>query len=240
MKEKIQKLLNRLGYQIRKYPDDSQRSKIKLFELHNINLVLDVGANQGQYASDLRKMGYKGKIISFEPLSSAFDSLKKNSIGDSAWEIVNIAVGDKDESSSINISSNSFSSSLLEMNSNHITDAAKHVFYTGKESVIVKKIDSILSQYVDLNNDKIFLKLDAQGYEEKILLGASESLKYIKGIQIEMPLLELYKGQTLFLPLLNNLYGMGYELQGLELGFQNPVTMRLYEMDGILFKKPNE
>lgn len=240
MKEQIQRLINRLGYQIRKYPDDSQRSKIKLLELNDINLVIDIGANHGQYASDLRKMGYRGKIVSFEPLSSAFERLKKNSLSDNAWEVVNIAVGDKDESSSINISSNSFSSSLLEMNNNHITDAAKHVFFTGKEPVTVRKIDSILSQYADLSNDRIFLKIDAQGYEEKILLGASGSLKYIKGIQLEMPLLELYKGQTLFLPLLNNLYEMGFELQGLELGFQNPVTMRLYEMDGILFKKSNE
>lgn len=188
MKETIQKIINYFGYQVNKYPDDTQRRKIKLFELNNIDVVIDVGANQGQYATNLREMGYKGKIVSFEPLTSAFEILSRASEKDTNWEAVNTALGDKNEKSSINISSNSFSSSILDMNGNHITDAAKHVYFTGSESITISKIDSILSHYTDLKNDNIFLKLDAQGYEEKILAGAYESLKYIKGIQIEMPL----------------------------------------------------
>jgi FkbM family methyltransferase len=236
MKEHIQKIINRFGYKVIKYPDEGQRRKIKLLELNRINLVIDIGANQGQYASDLRTFGFKGKIISFEPLTSAFEILKKKSEGDSSWEVINSAIGDKDEDSIINISSNSFSSSILDMHENHITDADKNVYYTGTESIKIKRLDSIFDQYVNSSRDTIFLKIDAQGYEDKILAGAKDCLQYIKGLQIEMPLIELYKGQTLFYPLLQNLYNLGFKLQGLEQGFHHPDTLELYEMDGIFFK----
>ena len=236
MKQKIQSLINKLGYKVTKYPDEIQQRKIKLLELNKINLVLDIGANGGHYASEIRRMGYKEKIVSFEPLSSAFGMLKNVSISDPDWRISNVALGDEDEFSSINISNNSFSSSILDMGSDQ-TLAGSDVYFIGKETITIKKLDSIFEDYVDPKADNVFLKIDAQGYEEKILAGACESLKHIKGIQIEMPLVEIYKGQMLLMPLLQKLYDLGFELQGLEQGFHNPVTMQLYELDGVFFKK---
>lgn len=236
MKKQIQDLINRLGYQITKYPDESQRRTAKLLTLHNIDVVIDIGANAGQYGSLLREMGYKGRILSFEPLANAFKLLQDVASKDPNWDVVNSAMGDKDEESTINISSNSFSSSLLDMNNNYITEAT-NVHYTGTESITVRRLDSIFSDYIDPKRDDLFIKIDAQGYEGKILAGAQDSIKYVKGIQIEMPLAEMYKGQTLFMPLLQRLYELGFELQSLEPGFHHPVTMRLYEIDGIFFKK---
>lgn len=236
VKNQIQKIVNRFGYQVTKYPDEMQRRRIKLLGLHKIDLVIDIGANGGQYGSRLRSMGYEGKILSFEPLASAFKLLQNAASNDAKWNIVNLALGDKNEQSTINVSSNSVSSSLLDMNSNYIAEAA-NVRFTGSEAITVKRFDTICSGYIDTHRDNLFMKIDAQGYEGKILEGAQENMQFVKGIQIEMALTEMYKGQMLFMPLLQKLYDLGFELQGLEQGFHNPVTMQLYEMDGIFFKK---
>ncbi len=235
MKQKIQNVLNRFGYHLSKYPDESQRRRIKLLELRKINLVLDVGANGGHYASELRRMGYKGRILSFEPLTSAFEKLREASARDADWNILNVALGDKDEISSINISNNSFSSSILSMGeAQTLVDSKVH--FVGKEAIVIKKLDSIFDDHVDRNIDQVFLKVDAQGYEGKIISGAESCIKDIQGIQIEMPLKEIYKGQELFGTLFDKLQGSGFNLQGLELGYHNPKTLELYEMDGIFFR----
>ena len=236
MKQRIQNFLNRFGYQISKYPNESQRRKIRLLELNEIDLVFDVGANGGHYASELRKMGYKGRIVSFEPLTSAYEALKRKSANDINWEISNIALGDIDEISSINISNNSVSSSILDISEDQTLTSSK-VHFIGKETIFIKKLDTVFDNYITSKSERVFLKIDAQGYEGKILKGAEKSLNKIYGVQIEMPLKEIYKGQMLFGALFNKLQILGFNLQGLELGFHNPETMELYEMDGIFFRQ---
>ena len=234
--EKIQKVVNKFGYRVTKYPNEAQRRRIKLLELNEIHVVIDVGANGGQFGYELRMMGYKGRILSFEPLSDAFQQLKKTAIDDTNWQVVNLALGDKDEESMINVSSNLVSSSILSMNNSVLTDAA-NVRFVGSEPITIRKLDTILHNFVDLGKDNLFIKIDAQGYEGKILAGADESMKDIKGVQIEMPLTEMYKGQMLFIPILLKMYDMGFELQGLEQGFHDPTTLQLYEIDGTFFRK---
>ncbi len=237
MKTTILRIINKLGYNIKKYPATEHRRRINLLQINNISTVIDIGANVGQYAKELRSLGYKNRIVSFEPLSKAYEQLQLAASRDPHWEAVNLAIGNEDEKNTINISSASASSSILNMKGNYISDAAKEVYYIGSETITVRKLDTIFNKYFNFEKESIFLKIDAQGYESKILDGAEECIRFIKGLQIEMSLKELYDGETLIIPMLNRLYDLGFEMKGIEQGFFDPSTMELFQVDGIFYKK---
>ena len=205
-----------------------------LLERNRIDLIFDVGANVGQYAASLRECGYRGRIVSFEPLTSAFSRLEVSAKADPLWEAVNIGLGDRDERATINIAGNSQSSSLLDMLPAHLKSAPVSA-YVGKEEITVSRLDSVFSKY-HRPGDRTFLKLDAQGYERKILEGASLSMTDILGIQLEMSIEPLYSNEMPYLEMLGYLAGMGFTLASVEPGFGDPVSGRMLQMDGIFFR----
>ena len=233
----LKSLLRNYGYDIVKYNyiTSSDLRSISLIQHNKVNLILDIGANKGQYTMRLRRAGYKGKIISFEPISSIFTELKNQVKKDIKWKAVNIALGNYDGKIKINISKNSESNSILNILPRHIKSDPKSV-YVGSEEVTIKKLDSIFSKYIDFH-DRTFMKLDTQGYEINILEGASKSLENIIGIQIEMSLVSLYKGDKLFLDVTKYLYNKGFLLMSLEPVFCDSLTGQLLQVDGIFFRK---
>ncbi len=211
------------------------QNRINLLKHFNIDTILDVGANTGQYAYYTRKLGYKNNIISFEPLSSAFSILEKFAKKDSRWQVENAALGDFDGQIEINISLNSQSSSILDMMPEHVKSAPDSV-YEGKEQVNIYKLDSIINNYpVDL--EKTFLKIDVQGFEQKVLEGAEKALKSIRGLQLELSMIELYKGETLITEMLNIVSDLGFNIYSLEPGFYDKISGQLLQVDGIFYRK---
>jgi FkbM family methyltransferase len=198
---------------------------------HSINKVFDVGANTGQFALYLRNSGYKEEIISFEPLSSAYDTLSKKAKKDGYWETYNCALGEKKMNTTINIAGNSTSSSLLEMMNSHIKSKPKSAFQ-GKENIEVKTLDDIFPQHYN-KNDNVFLKIDTQGYERKVLEGAKNSLRSISVLQLEISLTPLYKNETLFFQMNKYLENLGFELFSIEPGYYDKTNGRLLQFDAI-------
>jgi len=237
LKHEIRKIFWKIGIDITRYkpiPDELFRRKY-LFNTYNIDTLLDVGANNGWWSNQVRNvMGYKEKIISFEPLSSAFELLKGNSKEDSNWEIFNFGLGDIEKNSKINISENSFSSSLLNMSPSHL-EASPNSKYLNHEDVKIKTLDSIFNKICNKNNN-IYLKIDTQGFEDKVLKGAENSLPYIDTIQLEMSLVSLYKGELLFDEMYNYLIEKGYTLVAVESGFSNEKTGQLLQIDGFFHR----
>ena len=229
MKDFIRSIIRKFGYDINYF------GRFKILKHLAIDMVLDVGANQGQYGKSLRRGGYRGKIISFEPLNSAFSQLKFCSKNDSLWQINNHALGDENTTSVINISSNSYSSSILSMTDAHV-DLSEESVYVGEQAIVVKTLDSIFENIIESNNN-VFLKIDTQGYEKKVLLGAINSLKNISGIQLEVSLIELYKDEDLFLDMINFLDSKGFKAVSIESGFFDSKTGFLLQSDLIFVKK---
>jgi FkbM family methyltransferase len=240
MKQTIKKLFSLAGYQISKMTPDQRLSddlirRRNLVQHFGIDTVLDVGANSGQYARQMRsELGYQGSIISFEPLSSAFAVLEESATGDPDWEVLNIALGDKDKSERINIAGNSYSSSLLDMLPSHLNSAPQSK-YVGSELIVVKKLDSIYGEICGQANN-VYLKIDAQGYESKILEGAKLSLIGIDTIQMELSLVPLYDGEVLFNEMYMHMSKNGYTLVSIEPGFSDPSTDQLLQVDGIFHR----
>jgi FkbM family methyltransferase len=209
-----------------------------LIKQHNIDLIIDVGANTGQYVKSLRESNYSGRVISFEPLSSAHEKLVKSSEKDSLWEIATrTAIGDHDGQITINISNNSVSSSVLEMLDSHAKASPESV-YLNSETVKISRLDTIAKEYINkYQSNSIFLKIYVQGFERQVIEGAKEILLLTKGIQLELSLIPLYKDQVLFEEMLEVLKKEGYQLYFIIPGFSDPETGRMLQMDGIFFKK---
>jgi FkbM family methyltransferase len=225
-----------LPIRIKKYPFGDKKRRIKLINHFRINKILDIGANKGQYAEEMRELGYRGKIISFEPMSSAFEILKQNSHADPLWEIHNFGLGSRNEKVNINISKNSFSSSVLNILDSHVKSYPDSAFI-GQEEIEIKTLDSVFEGVHEVN-DKILMKIDTQGYEMQVLLGAEESLKSITGIQLEMALIPLYQEESLFMDIINHLQNRFFSLHSVEPGSSDKETGRLLQMEGIFYKDP--
>ncbi|TWI13217.1 FkbM family methyltransferase [Flavobacterium cauense R2A-7] len=233
---KLKRLFNAVtGIEIVKYPTDELSRRIALLKHHNIDAILDIGANIGQYGGEMRNLGFKGTIFSFEPMKEAYGKLVKNAAGDSNWKTFNFSIGEKDGQTTINVAKNSVSSSLLD-NLPQLTESAPEAAFVEKETIEIRKLDSIFDE-LNLTNKNVYLKIDTQGYEEMVLLGAQESLKKVKGIQIEMSFIPSYKGTLTFEEIKTRLTNSGFQLVAIENGFYDRKTGKQLEVDGIFYRK---
>ena len=207
----------------------------RLLQSQKIDLVIDVGANSGQYGRLLRSIGYAGRIHSFEPMNSAWHQLQKTRAGDPKWSATQAALGETSGTMTLHVSENSISSSLLDLLPEHELNAPRSR-YVSQEPVRLCRLDDIFN---DIRGDAAhtWLKLDVQGFEDKVLAGAEVSLASISMIQMELSLTPLYLGQRTFLPLCDYLQERHFELVGVEAGFQERETGVLLQLDGIFRKQ---
>ncbi len=233
----LQMLLRRVGLDVRRYnpQQDSVLRRQLLLAHYDVRLVLDVGANAGQYARQLRRGGYQRRIVSFEPQRSAFESLRSRAARDPDWRALNVALSDADGTAQINLAGNSLSSSLLDMLPAH-SESAPESSYVGRETVTTRRLDGLLPTLAT-EGDAVYLKVDTQGSELKVLLGAGAALQLIDTLELELSLVPLYEGAPLFTDMLAWLAARGYELVGLEPAFSDPSSGRLLQADGF-FHRP--
>jgi FkbM family methyltransferase len=238
LKKTINTILGFIGLELIRTHNTPLDRLYEAFQHFEINTVLDVGANAGQFSQGLRHAGYRERIISFEPLSDAHWLLSKQALKDPFWVIhPRGALGDQDGESIINISRNSVSSSILDMNESH-SNAAQGSEYTGSESITIQKLDSIADQYLS-SNDKTFLKIDTQGFEPQVLDGAFNALQNIQGVLLETSLIELYKGQLLWRDIIDRLEKEGFTIWSIERGFTDPRNGRTLQCDVVFFREKN-
>jgi FkbM family methyltransferase len=212
---RLRRLARHVGLEVSRYRPAAARRNALLAK-YGIDTVLDVGANQGQYGVELREFGYSGRIISFEPLSEAYEVLSATAQADPNWVCHRMALGDAPATSLMGVASNLASSSLLPMLEAH-HDAAPGVSITGSEEVEVRTLDSL---DLDLSG-RTLLKLDVQGYEDRVLRGAESLLSDVALIECEVSLEPLYESQLTFLPMLELLRDSGFELLRLEPGIRD-------------------
>ena len=218
----------------RHYTTIGERTQVDLLKKYQIELLLDVGANYGQYAKGLLKAGFRGIIESFEPLDQPFQHLEEVNRHYTNWNSRKLALGNSTSVTEINVAGNSASSSLLEMNESHLR-AAPESAYIGRQKIQIEKLDNIFHLFYP-NYQRIFLKIDTQGFEKAVLEGASASLENIIGLQLEMSFVELYNGETTFIELFRLVEDYGFKLCHIEEGLRHQSTGQLLQADAIFYK----
>ncbi len=173
------------GVELRRY--DVAASDVARFhhllKVKHVDLVVDVGANEGQYGKALRKGGYRGSILSIEPLSEAYDRLTRATQASPSWQVVpRTAVGDVDGTVEMNVAGDSVSSSILPMWT--ATQSRAELSVPGHRKSSDNPSRS-LSHPMSRNSRSTFLKVDAQGYEMHILRAPATSSRRWSGCRIE-------------------------------------------------------
>ena len=237
MKKILKELVRGMGFDIHRLSvsSNSNFQLLKGLQRFGVDCVFDIGANTGQFASELRSIGFCGSIVSFEPLPDAYQVLAINAAGDSLWQVHSrSAVGDVDGEIDINIAGNSVSSSILPMLEAH-SSSAKGSAYIGKVKTPIVRLDTVSSKYLKANSN-YFIKIDTQGYEWQVLDGARETLKNARGVLCELSLVPLYEGQQLWIAMLDRLKSQGFTLWSIQPGFTDPRDGRTLQVDAIFFR----
>lgn len=235
-KELTKLAIRKLGYVVNRNDvlhSEDQRRRL-LFEHHQIENVIDVGANEGQYGLELRQFGFSGKIFSFEPLTEVYSTLRVRADRDSKWEAYNMALGESKSSREIFISDNSQCSSLTKVLPRYQETAPRSVA-VDKQTVEVSTLDSEWDE-LEFDTGNILLKLDVQGYEKMVLQGSQRSLQHVEGVQIELSIEEMYEGEMVFDEAINYLKSLGFLLKSLSPVHCDKRTGEIMQLDVTFFR----
>lgn len=199
------------------------------------DLIIDVGANIGQFASSASVFFPNSQIDAFEPIPKCYKALVKNTKGLKKIKTYNIAIGDTKKNIKFFINAESQSSSALKT-----TDFRLKIFPEAFaiDEIIVPQ-DSLDSLYGDKNiPETCLLKIDVQGLEEKVLKGSEKILDNIRYILLEASVNSMYEGELPLSKMLSFTESLGYKLESVVASSRSPITKNYIEFD-ILFEKVN-
>jgi len=222
-----------MGIKISRFhPADNNYSWIKE---SNIKTVIDIGANTGQFAAQIHGILPQATLYSFEPLSDCYKQLIENMKDVPNFMAFNCALGEQDSQHQMYKSEFAPSSSLLPMGETH-KKVFPHTKNSTIEEIVVRKLDAVFNE-LELA-DNILIKIDTQGYEDKVIAGGNEVISRAKIVIAETSFEELYEGQSLFGEIYEAMMKLGFEYKGgLDYARKNPADGSVLQEDSIFVKK---
>jgi FkbM family methyltransferase len=220
-----------MGYEVRQFTPlrSLAAARRDLFARRGIDVVLDVGANAGQYGALLRRDGFAGRLVSLEPLGEPYEELRRRAHADGAWTALRLAASDSDGEVVLNVTEDSRSSSVLRRNERF--GATPGWAPRGEERAPARRLAGLAGELLR-PDERPYLKLDVQGFERQVIEGAGEALERFEGLELELSLLALYEGQTSLPEMLPLLAERGFRPVCLE-----PILLDddglLMELDGV-------
>jgi FkbM family methyltransferase len=226
----MQNIAHRFGWDVHRvrYLTEASARLAKICEVDEIDLVLDVGAHRGDWARALRAAGYAGRIISIEPQAAEAAYLETIASGDQNWQIEHAAAGSEDGMAELHVAADTDWSSLLATEGTARTEAVAR----RSETVAVRRLDSLHLGTAQ----RIYIKIDVQGFEREVLAGCAGLAGRIAGFQAEVNLEPLYVGQPTVTDLLAEAQTLGLTLAGVENGWIDPTNGRELYIDVIFLR----
>jgi FkbM family methyltransferase len=237
LKSLVRRTIRSLGFDLLRYNPAASNDAafIAALSAHKVNLVFDVGANRGQFGQSLRDLGYKGRLVSFEPLSTAWNELVETSRTDPLRSVApRVAIGGEDGETEIHIAANSKSSSILNMLDAHLK-AAPESAYVQSEQTPLRRLDTVGPEYVHADSI-LFIKIDTQGFEAQVLKGAPNLLQRAVGLHMELSFVPLYEGQPIYDEMIDQVKALGFEMWSITPGFTDPQSGRMLQADAAFFR----
>jgi FkbM family methyltransferase len=202
-KQFVQRQLAKRGIHVHRMP-----SLVDFLASRAIDVVLDVGANTGQFAKILRNDGYRGRIVSFEPTAGPFAELAAAAARDPLWEVHKNALGSVTSRADIHLSENSVFNSIADLSA-YALEFDPEARVVGMETVDVIRLDDFLD---GANIERTFLKIDTQGFERQVLDGSPRLLECCPGVLLELPVNHLYEGVWSLGDAINFMSTKGYSI----------------------------
>ena len=215
-------------------PASLDRQLVLALQRHRVDRVLDVGANAGQYAMRLRRSGWCGRILSFEPLADLHAELVRAASADCRWEVApRMALGARAERAVLQRSAESDMSSLAAQTP-LLERLSPSSAVVAEEVVDVRPLADVV---VVAPAERLFLKLDVQGTEMAVLDGLGGLWAHLVGLQLELALTLLYAGETRYLDVCRRLESLGFALALVVPGYFDGKLARQLQFDGVFLRE---
>ena len=210
----------------------------RFFRHFDVDCVFDVGANTGQYANLLRdEIGFRGPIISFEPIPEIAVQLKIEAARMGNWHIEAVALDREAGPAIFNVMARSTFSSLHQPAEDQPEIFRKMNVVAREVPVIRSTLAAELPKWqAKLGFKRPFLKMDTQGNDLAVVEGAGAALAAFVGLQSELTITRIYEGAVGYAETIE-----AYRARGFELSALVPNTAghfpRLTEIDCIMFRR---
>jgi FkbM family methyltransferase len=202
---------------------------------YQVNCVLDVGANRGQYARSLRKFGYRGYIVSFEPVPEDFAALSSAAAADPKWTVHQMALGSADGVLPMNVTPGTMSSLLPP--SEFGSERYERFHNITMMDVQVRRLDELLASITShVPDPRLYLKLDTQGYDLEVFAGLSDRVHELVGMQSEVAFMKIYEGMPRMPEALAVYEAAGFEVTALYPVSRERRTARVLEFDCVMVR----
>jgi FkbM family methyltransferase len=229
-----------LGYELirlKKHPTLASHLA-ELFRRQGISTVIDVGANVGQYGLLLREIGFRGQIFSFEPVAANYEVLRQLAGRDGNWIVSQQALAAEAGEMTINVTASSDLTSFHVPNEHAAAHFKDSIAVTRKETVPVSTLNAFFEQYAErLDKEKLFLKLDTQGFDLEVVKGGQYALPRVSGLQVELSFLPLYQGAPHYLDALRIYESHGFHVTGLYPICRDKESLAMMEMDCVMVRR---
>lgn len=208
-------------------------SRAKLAGVHPVTVV-DVGANVGQFAVASSRM-FKGvSVFPIEPDPRVAEQLRNNVGMPVAGNVLVTAVGERVGTATFNVNQDTQVSSLLPLGEDRIR-SFPNSRVVEEITVPVTTLD-VLFDGLTLA-EPILLKIDVQGFEDRVIAGAGKFLKHVRWVLMEVSFSKLYDGERDFDTIVGILNNHGFSFVR-PLNFHiSPKTGEIIEMDALFEAK---
>jgi FkbM family methyltransferase len=209
----------------------------RFFQHFGVDCVFDVGANVGQYANMLRqRVGYRGPIISYEPVPEVAAKLRSVAASDHSWTVEELALGATTGQAGFNVFAGPEFGSLHPTSNLAVQHFPGRARLQRRIEVRTGTLADELARYqAKLGFKRPYLKMDTQGHDLSVAAGAGDRLRDFVGLQSELAIHRLYEGAPSYEESLQFYRDRGFELSALvpnNLGH----FPRLFEIDCIMFR----
>jgi FkbM family methyltransferase len=206
-----------------------------ILRLYRVNCVVDVGANRGQYARALRRAGFAGHIVSFEPVPETFARLEEASRADPLWTALPYALGREDGAIEMHVVPGTLSSVLAPTRFG--AGRYAQLREPDRVQVPVRRLDGLLDELLaDVADPRPYLKLDTQGFDLEAFAGLGERARDFVGMQSEVALLRIYEGMPRMAQALEAYEAAGFEVTALYPVSRQSRTARVLEFDCVMVR----
>jgi len=208
---------------------------VTIFRHFGVTVVLDIGAHKGEYGGYLRRAGWDGRIVSFEPQSAVRPTLETAASADGNWTVApQMAIGDSDGEISFNISAETDMSSALPLADSAMAFTPTSAM-VGHETVPVRRLATVFDEHVTAA-DTVFVKVDTQGFESAVMDGAAPVMDRIAGWQLEMSIEKIYDGEADWRVMLDRMDALGYAAHLFIPGYFSRHIARQLQIDGVFMR----
>ena len=204
-----------------------------LMASRQIDLVLDVGAYRGDWALGLRRAGFGGDILSFEPLAdNSFAALQQRAATDPRWAVQQVALGSRVSPADLHVARDPSCNSLLDVTARSVASAPESAFVGTETISVVTRLDHIWRDLVPPTS-RVYLKVDVQGFELEVLDGGGPHIAAVVLLEVELSLAPVYDGGPLWREVVEYLSERAFRLVAVESVFEEPSTGETLQINGI-------